>query len=396
MRELLNHVNDTERVFLFRALWFARGFSEPLPSYDQEVGVAGARADEFDWANHVEEFRAVRLATLAFFRNLPPENLGLTGNLESHRHRERQSIHSSRAGLHPRRSSRPPHGNSQRALLISMLLICCRLRVFVLALVLCSLITPGLVRAKERTPAQARTVRPRLILLIVADQFRYDYLDRFGDLFGEKGLKRLQREGASWLDANYNHFPTYTAPGHATVLTGAFPSATGIIGNDWPDRDTGMKVSSVSDETVSLLGGSPTEKGVSPRRLLASTLGDELRVTSNDRSKVIGIGLKDRAAVLPVGRYGNAAYWFSWRVGWMVSSDYYFKQLPAWVTRFNSQRPADKYFKAKWEQLLPEQEYQKRAGPDSPAWEDIGKVAATQLVPSHHHRWRVTSWIGVL
>lgn len=250
-----------------------------------------------------------------------------------------------------------------------------RSRALVFALVLCNLLTPTYLRGQKRTRAQSVPQRPRLVLLIVADQFRYDYLDRFGDLFSEKGLKRLQREGASWVDANYDHVPTYTAPGHATLTTGAYPAANGIVGNEWPDRETGKKVTSVSDEIALVLGGSQTETGASPRRLLASTLGDELRLTTNDRSKVIGIALKDRAAILPAGRHGNAAYWFSSRAGSMVSSDYYFKQLPTWVIRFNSQRPADKYFKAKWDRLLPVKEYEKRAGPDSPPWESIGKVA---------------------
>ena len=258
-----------------------------------------------------------------------------------------------------------------------MPLISSRTRVYVLSFLIVSLLTPHYVCAQQRARTNFSHNRPRLVLLIVADQFRYDYLERFGDLFGEKGLKRLMREGASWVEANYDHFPTYTAPGHATLLTGAYPAVNGIVGNEWPDRETGKKVSSVSDETTVVLGGAQPETGASPRRLLASTLGDELRLSTNDRSKVIAISLKDRAAILPAGRHANAAYWFSPTSGSMVSSDYYFKQLPAWVTKFNSQRPADKFFKAKWERLLPPEEYEKRAGADAPPWEDIGKVGGT-------------------
>lgn len=250
----------------------------------------------------------------------------------------------------------------------------CRLRALVLTIIIVSLFAPHYLCAQQRASAAKAPVRPRLVLLIAADQFRYDYLERFGDLFVERGLKRLLREGASWVDANYDHTPTYTAPGHATMLTGAYPAATGIVGNDWPDRETGKYVSSVSDDNFSILGGDATEKGVSPRRLLASTLGDELRLATNDRAKVITVSLKDRAAILMGGRHANGAYWFSPESGSMVSSDYYFKQLPQWVTNFNKQRPADKFFKAKWERLLPEAEYLKHAGPDAPPWEDIGKV----------------------
>lgn len=251
-----------------------------------------------------------------------------------------------------------------------------RIRSFLLAAILVlSLPGPSVVLAQQRAQERTRKTRPRLVLLIAADQFRYDYLERFGDLFGERGLRRLLREGASWVEANYDHAPTLTAPGHATMLTGAYPAATGIVANDWPDRETGKRAGSVADETALLLGGDQTEKSASPRRLLASTIGDEVRLATNDRAKVIGVALKDRAAILMGGRRANGAYWFSSQSGSMVSSDYYFKQLPAWVTNFNQQRPADKFFQAKWERLLPEGEYLKRAGADAPPWENIGKVA---------------------
>src|ERR1051325_5508864 len=235
-------------------------------------------------------------------------------------------------------------------------------------------------------PAQRRTQppepkRPRLVLLIVVDQFRYDYLERFGDLFVPNGIKRLMRDGASWTQSNYDHMPTYTAPGHGTMMTGAYPAESGIIGNEWLDRAPGKRVTSVTDESVKVLGGGPTEIGSSPSRLMTSTVGDELRLATNDRAKVIGISVKDRSAILPAGRHANAAYWFSTMSGNMVSSTYYFNQLPAWVTTFNATRPADKYFGAKWERLLPEDEYVKRAGPDSPSWEAVSGSGDTNAFP---------------
>jgi len=251
------------------------------------------------------------------------------------------------------------------------------LSVVVLLSVLCITdVTPGQ-RRSTQTPSQTvqRTKRPRLVLLIAVDQFRYDYLERFGDLFGPNGFKRLLRDGASWTQSNYDHMPTYTAPGHSTMMTGAYPAETGIIGNEWPDRTTGKNVSSVSDATVTSLGGAPNEPAASPRRLMSSTVGDELRLATNDRSKVIGISIKDRASILPAGRHANAAYWFSGNNGNMVSSTYYFNELPNWVVAFNNAHPADKFFGKKWERILPESEYLKRAGADAPPWENIGNVS---------------------
>ena len=223
-------------------------------------------------------------------------------------------------------------------------------------------------------PGSFQANRPRLVLLIVVDQFRYDYLTRFGDLYGASGFRRLLRGGGSWTNANYDHVPTYTAPGHALMLTGATPSRTGIIANDWYERETGRKVKSITDDDMAALGGRTGEKGKSPRRLMCSTVGDELKSSNQNRSKVIGISAKDRSAILPAGRRATAAYWFSTDSGNMMSSSYYFKQLPDWVARFNSQRLADKWFGARWDRLLPaETEYLKRAGKDDVPWENRDK-----------------------
>ena len=247
-------------------------------------------------------------------------------------------------------------------------------------LLIVSLFVGSIGYAQRRTqPPEPK--RPRLVLLIVVDQFRYDYLERFGDLFAANGLRRLLRDGASWTQSNYDHMPTYTAPGHGTMMTGAYPAESGIIGNEWLDRPSGKRITSVSDESVKLLGGGPNETASSPSRLMASTVGDELRLATSDRAKVIGISVKDRSSILPAGRHANAAYWFSTTTGNMVSSTYYFNQLPGWVGTFNAGRPADKYFGAKWERLLPENEYLRRAGPDSPPWETVTSQGDTNTFP---------------
>jgi predicted AlkP superfamily pyrophosphatase or phosphodiesterase len=240
-----------------------------------------------------------------------------------------------------------------------------------------SITTPAPVQLRATESASPAATRPRLVLLIVIDQFRYDYLERFGDLFVQNGLKRLLREGASWSEANYDHVPTYTAPGHATTMTGTWPAENGIIANDWFDRDSKRIISNVSDPgdlpdkpKYQLFFGGLTERASTPRRLMASTLGDELRVATNDRAKVIGISSKDRSAILPAGRHASAAYWFSAQTGNMVSTSYYFAQPPAWVEKFNQARRVDQFIGKQWTRLLEsEAEYLKRAGADAPSWE---------------------------
>jgi predicted AlkP superfamily pyrophosphatase or phosphodiesterase len=228
-------------------------------------------------------------------------------------------------------------------------------------------------RSEVARKTNPRDARPRLVLLIVVDQFRYDYLQRFGDLFGPHGIGRLIRDGASWTDANFDQVPTFTAPGHAVLMTGSWPQQNGIIANNWYERETGKKVKSVTDDTTRALAGKPGENGSSPRRLLCSTVGDELRLADGDQSQVIGISAKDRSAILPAGRRASAAYWFSTDTGNMISSTYYFNQLPDWVVRFNNRRLADRWFGARWDRLLPEAEYLKRAGKDDVPWENLDK-----------------------
>jgi predicted AlkP superfamily pyrophosphatase or phosphodiesterase len=223
------------------------------------------------------------------------------------------------------------------------------------------------ISAQQRrlTRANAPAKKVKLVVGIMIDQFRYDYLTRFADLFGEGGFKRLLTEGAVFTNANYLHTPTYTACGHATFLTGAPPALTGIVGNEWYDRETGRRITSVADAKTKLLGGKEGP-GMSPHRLLASTLGDELRLTSNQQSKVIGLSYKDRSAILPAGKRPNGAYWYDNTTGNFVSSTYYFNELPAWAQKFNREQRADQYFGKKWERLLPEAAYQRATADDSP------------------------------
>lgn len=218
----------------------------------------------------------------------------------------------------------------------------------------------------------AQTKRPtapkiKLVLGIVIDQFRYDYLTRFEDQFGEGGFKRFLHGGAVFTNAHYPYTPTVTACGHAVFMSGSAPSENGIIANEWWDRETGKKVTSVSDPNTKLLGGKEGT-GSSPHRYLASTIGDQLKIITAGQAKVIGVSLKDRAAILPAGHHPNGAYWYDAATGKIVSSSYYFTDLPAWVKKFNQDNSADKYFGRKWEKLLPEAAYA-RSLPDDSSFE---------------------------
>ena len=194
------------------------------------------------------------------------------------------------------------------------------------------------------TPAEKK--KPKLLLAVVVDQFRYDYLTRFQAEY-KAGFARLLRDGAVFTDAHHQHFPTVTAVGHSTFLSGATPSISGIVGNEWYDRETGKSVTSVSDSTVQQLGGAPGKAGASPKRLLVSTIGDEMKMDGK-AGKVIGISIKDRSAILPGGHTSDGAYWFDGATGNWVSSTYYFLDLPGWVKDVNKNRPADKYLNAEW------------------------------------------------
>ena len=201
-------------------------------------------------------------------------------------------------------------------------------------------------KAAPATTARAATAKPKLVVLIVADQFRADYLMRFASEYNA-GLARLLNNGAVFTNAHQDHFPTVTAVGHSVTMTGAIPAVSGIVSNEWYDRVTASMVTSVSDSTEKLLGAAGPG-AASPRRLLVSTVGDELKLSGTASAKVVGVSLKDRAAILPAGHMADGAYWFDHNSGNFVSSTYYFKSLPAWVEAFNAKKVADSYAGKVW------------------------------------------------
>src|ERR1700734_335735 len=201
------------------------------------------------------------------------------------------------------------------------------------------------------TFASAYNAHPKLVVIIVIDQFRGDYLERYRQQFGEGGFRLFLDHGANFTDCNYDYANTRTAPGHATLFTGAYSNGHGIAANEWWDPKKKHIVTSVEDDDTKLVGiGEVAEKksGASPHNLLADTLGDELKLATQGQSRVFAVSLKDRAAVLPGGFAADAAYWIEPKSGAWVTSTYYRGDLPKWAQDFNSGNRTAKYWDRDW------------------------------------------------
>jgi predicted AlkP superfamily pyrophosphatase or phosphodiesterase len=198
-----------------------------------------------------------------------------------------------------------------------------------------------------RSSASAYNAHPKLVVVIVIDQFRGDYLERYRDQFGDSGFRLLLDHGAYFPNCNYNYANTRTAPGHSTLFTGAYTNGHGIADNEWWDQKKKRMVTSVEDDSTKLLGVPGNKVGSSPHNLLADTIGDELKLATQGKARVFGVSLKDRASVLPAGFAADAAYWIDEQTGAWVTSTYYRDNLPKWAQDFNSTRPA-KYWDREW------------------------------------------------
>lgn len=243
-------------------------------------------------------------------------------------------------------------------------------RVMRLSVFLSFLFIAGLVRAQDK---------PRLVVGIVVDQMRQDYLSRFADRFCDSGFKRLQNEGFSYDNGHYNYIPTYTGPGHASIYTGTTPAYHGIVANDWYDRLKGDFTYCAEDSTAKGVGSAKT-KGMSPKNLLTTTVTDELALATQFRSKIVGLSIKDRGAILPAGHTANGAFWYDNKSGKMVSSDWYAKELPAWITAFNQRGLPLQYLDNTWVTLFPLTTYTASA-PDNNPYENSLKKGADPVFP---------------
>ncbi len=235
---------------------------------------------------------------------------------------------------------------------------------------------------------QAQTTKPKIVVGIVIDQMRYDYIYRYWDKFGNDGFKRLVNEGFFCRNTNYNYVPTYTGPGHASIYTGTTPAVHGIISNDWFDKVTGKDIYCVTDNNANPVGTAAPEGKRSPVNMLTTTITDELRISSNMKSKVIGIALKDRSAILPAGHTANAAYWYDGSFGGFITSTYYMKELPVWVNDFNKKELAKKYLSQSWNTILPIEQYTESL-PDDNKYEFIAKGETKPVFPHNLPELRV-------
>lgn len=229
--------------------------------------------------------------------------------------------------------------------------------------------------------AQPKPNAPKLIVNIVIDQMRQDYLFRFWDLYGEDGFKKLVNNGYDFSNCNFSYFPTYTAPGHANISTGATPSVHGIVGNDWYENIDGSKMYCVSDTSVKGVGTSTSVGQMSPKNLKVTTFGDELKFANHYRSKVFGVSLKDRGAILSAGHLADAAYWVDLKEGNFVSSTYYINELPDWVKNFNKKDLVSKYLNQTWTTCVSLEKLAKYADPDNSPTESIFKGKTTPTFP---------------
>jgi len=209
--------------------------------------------------------------------------------------------------------------------------------------------------------------KPKLVVGIIIDQMRWDYLYRFDKVYGQAGFKRILSQGYSFENTLIPYTPTYTCVGHSCVYTGSIPSITGIVGNEWFEKSINKNMYCASDSTVQSVGTNTVAGKMSPRNLWVTTIGDELRLSNMFKSKVIGIAIKDRGAIMPAGHSANAAYWYDDAVGKWISSTYYFKsnELPKWVSELNAADPVSKYMTKDWDLLQAKTSYTQAENDDN-------------------------------
>ena len=244
---------------------------------------------------------------------------------------------------------------------------------------LIAFLIPLSVSAQKNKPASSLP-RPKLVVGIMVDQMRWDFLYRYYDRYESGGFKRMLNEGFSAENTHIDYTTTVTGIGHTTVYTGSVPALHGIAGNEFINQATGKVMYCAGDTTVQTVGSTSKAGQMSPRNLLTTTVTDELKLATNFRSKVIGIALKDRGGILPAGHSANAAYWFDDASGGWISSTYYMQDLPSWVKKMNARKLPEQYLKQDWKTLYPENTYL-QSSPDDNRYEGKYSGATTSTLP---------------
>lgn len=231
------------------------------------------------------------------------------------------------------------------------------------------------------------TSKPKLVIGLMVDQMRWDYLYRYQNRYGKGGFNRLLNQGFSCENTFINYTPTATGCGHATVYSGTVPAIHGITGNNWWDTKLQRSMYCAEDKSVKTVGSDSKDGEMSPRNMVSNTVTDELRLATNFRSKVIGISIKDRGAILPAGHSANAAYWFDESKGLFISSTYYMNDLPQWVKDFNAKKLPDTYYQQGWNTLYPINTYIQSSA-------DAKDYERTEIGPKNTFPYDLTSYVG--
>lgn len=248
-------------------------------------------------------------------------------------------------------------------------------------------LTIGGLGQKTQGTAPATGTRPKLVVGLMIDQMRWDYLYRYQNRYGKGGFNRLLNQGFSCENTFIPYTPTATGCGHACVYTGTVPAINGITGNNWWDSKLQRSVYCAEDKSVKTVGSESRDGEMSPVNMVSNTVTDELRLATNFRSKVIGISIKDRGAILPAGHSANAAYWYDESKGMFISSTYYMKELPEWVKDFNARKLPDAYYKEGWKTLYPVETYTQSSA-------DAKEYERTEIGPKNAFPYDMSAYVG--
>ncbi|MBX3163731.1 MAG: alkaline phosphatase family protein [Bacteroidetes bacterium] len=237
--------------------------------------------------------------------------------------------------------------------------------------------------------------KPKLVVGIVVDQMRNDYIYRYWERYGNGGFKRLINEGFHFKNAHYNYIPTFTGPGHCNIYTGATPRTHGIIANDWFVKQNNSFMYCTQDTSVKPIGTENKKERMSPRNQLSSTIGDELKMSSNQKAKVFAVALKDRSAVLPAGHAANAAFWFDENKGVFISSSWYVNDLPQWLKDFNAKNLPTSYLQKGWNTHYPLATYTSSIEDNNP-YEAVPNKKETPTFPYEYKSFLEKNNVGII